>query len=151
MSGWHQVLVVRLHSSKVTGIQINLCPPLLPEPKQLVGSASNKNANLEVRDFLVRLGVEQIDGLAFFTNVLLPVLTQSHLVKTKAINHTQPSFEPLQCEDLVISLKQLLDSYDHKSWSWINHVIVSILQILLWKQLEAHQDSPTRNHFSWEV
>ena len=31
----------------------------------------------QVREFLRQLGVEQADGLAFFSNVLLPVLTQS--------------------------------------------------------------------------
>ena len=35
----------------------------------------------QVRKFLVDLGVEQVDGLAFFTNVLLPVLTQSSSAK----------------------------------------------------------------------
>ena len=36
-----------------------------------------RTARPEVREFLLGLGVEEVDGLAFFTNVLLPVLTSS--------------------------------------------------------------------------
>eukprot|EP00913_Durusdinium_trenchii_P030486 g28557.t1 len=64
---------------------------LLGAAGQRLDPRLSQKARPEVREFLVQLGVEQVDGSAFFTNVLLPVLTQSEASEAeKLILATRP-------------------------------------------------------------
>jgi len=65
------------------GFKVYDVPPDMLGIEALLGAGQRLDPRLtqtarpEVREFLLGLGVEQVDGLAFFTNVLLPVLTSS--------------------------------------------------------------------------
>ncbi|CAK9043953.1 Protein NO VEIN (Protein EMBRYO DEFECTIVE 2597) [Durusdinium trenchii] len=93
--------LVCLTAEEARGFKVYDVPPDMVGIEALLGAAGQRldprlsqKARPEVREFLVQLGVEQVDGSAFFTNVLLPVLTQS---------------EASEAEKLILATRQFKD------------------------------------------
>lgn len=99
--------LVSLTAEEARGFKVYDVPPDMLGIEALLGAGQRLDPRLtqtarpEVREFLLGLGVEQVDGLAFFTNVLLPVLTSSEAPEAEKLLLATRQFKDLLaiCED----------------------------------------------------
>ncbi|CAK9043761.1 Protein NO VEIN (Protein EMBRYO DEFECTIVE 2597), partial [Durusdinium trenchii] len=118
--------LVCLTAEEARGFKVYDVPPDMVGIEALLGAAGQRldprlsqKARPEVREFLVQLGVEQVDGSAFFTNVLLPVLTQSEASEAEKLILATRQFKDLLgiCDqDRKDSLIETLSASDAGWW-----------------------------------
>ncbi|CAK9103044.1 unnamed protein product [Durusdinium trenchii] len=118
--------LVCLTAEEARGFKVYDVPPDMVGIEALLGAAGQRldprlsqKARPEVREFLVQLGVEQVDGSAFFANVLLPVLTQSEASEAEKLVLATRQFKHLLgiCDqDRKDSLIETLRASDAGWW-----------------------------------